>query len=234
MGILISIVSCHKFRERADALRRTWVPRVPEGITVKFFVGGGEAERPDEIVLDCPDDYPSFRLKVQRMFAWAVAHGFQHIFKTDDDVYVIPDKLIKSMPRFHYAGRVRAPSGENDAPRIYGPTESNFCSGFGYWLSRDAANLVAQAPDNGDWAEDRFTGNALFRHGIRPWNDPTVMLWPPLYGHFCHAPNPSCTACRQQYATASVICPYARPDVIEKLDRSWLEIGFIPTNIPEE
>lgn len=234
MSFLIAVVTCHqeKFKARADVARRTWVPRAAGLFDVKFFLGsGGEGEpREDEVWLDCPDDYKNLRLKTQHVFRWAADHAYSFVFKTDDDVYIIPERLNKSFMARDYSGRVRGPSQENEAPKIYGRGETNFCSGFGYWLSQNAARVVAEAPDNGDWAEDRFTGNILAKAGIRPVHDDTMLLWPPLQGHICHNSNQRCGACVQQYAHVSVLCPYARPEVIEQLHNEYLRTGgFIPT-----
>jgi|SRR5579859_7164056 len=230
MHPLIAVITCGKFRERAYAQRRTWV-KDAHGFDVRFFLGqGNEAAYDDEVLLDCPDDYKSLRLKTQLMFRWAADAGYQQILKTDDDVLVIPERLRHAFCGDDYRGRVRGPSQENDAPRIYGAKETHFCSGFGYILSQRAARIVAEAPDNGDWAEDRFAGNALVRAGIVPVHDIRFLLWPPLGGHACGVPNVNCGACRAQYAYAAVICPYARPNVPEILYGFYKNHGgFIPT-----
>lgn len=233
--ILVAVVTCHRFRARAQLLKDTWIPDVRDA-DVRFFFGRGAVDEPfpDEVRLDVDDDYHSLRRKVQLVFGWAAEQGYDHVFKTDDDVYVIPERLMRDFKGVAYQGRVRGPSRENDAPRIYGPSEAAFCSGFGYWLSRHAAQIVANAPDNGDWAEDRFVGNALARAGIRGLRDPNFKLWPPTMwgdsgGHVCHRANPKCSACQLMYGQASVICPHQRPDAIPFIHRHFRESAFIPT-----
>lgn len=201
---------------------------------VCYFFGHGPldfdgVQWPEEVRLDVPDDYEHFRPKVQAMFRWAVDQGYDFVFKTDDDVLVIPQRLFSGFTHHDYAGRVRGPSQENVAPQIYGRAEAPFCSGFGYWLSNRAARIVANAPDNGDWAEDRFAGQALFRAGINPYFNRGFLLWPPLSGHFCSKPNRDCAACWAQYRAAAVICPYARPEAVATLHGFYKESGFIPT-----
>lgn len=232
MRLLIAIASCGKFRARVQALRDTWIPAVKD-MDVRVFLGHHAEPGQDEVQLDVPDDYKHLRHKVQAMFRWAVDQGYDAVFKTDDDVLVLPDRLLSGFIRYDYVGRVRGPSRENDAPRIYGAAESNFCSGFGYWCSRRAAEIVANAPENSDWAEDRFSGNALARAGIKATNDPAMLLWPPLVGHYCSAPNEKCSSCLAQYAIASVICPHRRPETIPVLWKWYLEKGFIPTELPK-
>ena len=60
MRILIAVVTCHKFRSRADAQRNTWVKDM-HGAALRFFYGGGEAEGADEVILPVGDDYRSSR-----------------------------------------------------------------------------------------------------------------------------------------------------------------------------
>ena len=229
MRRLIAITSCQKFRDRIGILRATWLPEVRDA-DVRIFMGqGAEARDPEDVLLDVPDDYEHLRHKVQAAFAWSVEHGYDYTLKVDDDVLVLPDRLKNCFCERDYVGRVRGPSRENIAPRIYGNSETNFCSGFGYVLSRRAAEIVAASPDNGDWAEDRYVGNMLARKGIRATNDATVLLWPPLSGHFCHVPNGNCKSCIAQYAAASILCPHRRPEVIPVLWKSYKETGFVPT-----
>jgi hypothetical protein len=221
--LLIAVITCHRFKDRADVLRRTWVKDV-KGADVRFFLGhGGVGDVPeDEVWVNAPDDYKSLRHKTQMAFKWAVYKDYDFIFKTDDDVYVIPERLLNNFTGHDYSGRVRAPSCENDAPRIYGPKETMFCSGFGYWLSQRAAKVVAYAPDNGDWAEDRYVGNQLIPGGIKPEHDKEFKLWPPLMGHVCSAPLGTCPACLLQYSQASV----------EAMHNIFKATGNIPVRLP--
>ena len=51
-------------------------------------------------------------------------------------------------------------------------------SGFGYWLSRRAMEVVAKARHNGDWAEDRWVANVLANAGIYGMNDGLTYVAP--------------------------------------------------------
>ena len=225
-------MSCLKFRKRADTLRSTWVTDIGDRAEVFFFLGNTHSFdlRNDEVSLNVPDDYPHLRHKVQAMCHWAVKEGYELILKCDDDVYLIADRLF-TLKYYDYSGRMRHPSREQGGPEIYGPKESFYCSGFAYWLSRRSAAIVASAPDNGDWAEDRFVGNALAKYGIFPVHDTRFQLWPSSYGerHVCTRPNPNCEACRQVFGSAIVLCPHEKQEAILHLHRWWHETGFIPT-----
>lgn len=158
MRVLIAVVTCHKFRDRADAQRATWAPEVT-GADVRFFLGrGGPAQRADEVILDVDDNYHHLPAKVQAVYAWALAQDYDYVFKCDDDIFIAPRRLLASGFEYHdYVGRLRGPSGNFPYP---------YASGFSYWLSRKAMETVLTAtPD--DIAEDRFVGNTLGRAGIQ-------------------------------------------------------------------
>ncbi len=161
--ILIAVTSCHPFRDRADAVRATWGAEV-EGADIRYFLGRGETERPDEIILDCLDGYHYLSQKTQLIRRWALAHGYDYMWKVDDDCYLRPERLLAAKHDAHYVGRLRGPSGNYPGP---------YCSGFCYGLSRKALELIAPLdwPMNDDFSEDRWTGNKLLGLGISPHNE---------------------------------------------------------------
>jgi hypothetical protein len=90
MKILVAVVTCHKFRSRADAQRETWIKDM-RGADLRFFLGeGGDAERPDEVILPVRDDYRSLPQKCKLVFQWALDNGYDWCVKIDDDVYLRP------------------------------------------------------------------------------------------------------------------------------------------------
>jgi hypothetical protein len=162
MKTLIAVTTCHAFRNRADAVRETWGAEVA-GADTRYFLGSGTAQRPDEVILPCPDGYHHLSLKTQLIRRWALEHGYDYLWKVDDDTYVRPERLLDRGVA-HYVGRLRGPSGNYTAP---------YCSGFCYGLSRQALELLAPLdwPSNDDFSEDRWTGNKLLGFGIRPHNE---------------------------------------------------------------
>lgn len=163
---LIGVVTCHAFREKADAQRKTWVPEAT--CDVRFFIGGGQAQRDDEVVLDVPDDYEGLPAKVKAMCAWALANGYDMLFRVDDDVYVRPDRLIEAMPEgIDYCGRVR---GASDMMHPW-----PYCSGFSYWLSDFAMRAIVSSALT-DVAEDRLTGQVMMQAGIEPIHDDRYVI----------------------------------------------------------
>ena len=159
MKILLAIKTCHKYRHRADAQRQTWVPEV-QGADVRFFLGEarGYVPKDDEEVLSVDDGYLALPAKAKATFEWALNAGYDFLFHCDDDTYVRPERLLQSgFAAYDYVGRLRGPSGIWPAP---------YCSGFGYWLSRRAMQVVVGQPLTEDTADDRHIGNVLIKAGL--------------------------------------------------------------------
>lgn len=167
MKILIAVTTCHIFRARADACRRTWAEfdqhrLLDHTVDVKFFLGKleGYAPKNDEVVLDCPDGYHYLTQKTQLLRKYAIENGYDYLWKVDDDTYVRPERLIPvSGP--DYIGRLRGPSGLFPSP---------YCSGFCYGLSRRSLEILTAAEwkEGDDICEDRWTANKLLPAGVTP------------------------------------------------------------------
>jgi hypothetical protein len=172
MRILLAIKTCHRYAARAQAQRETWIPRlaaaVPPGWTVdlRFFLGR-PAERPgrlpraiaaDEVWMDCDDSYAGLTEKFRKICRWALAREYDYLFSCDDDVYLVPERLLAGWRAVDYAGRWRGPSGGFPAP---------YASGFATWLSRAAIEILAEAPSENHRRDDRWIGNVLWMAGIR-------------------------------------------------------------------
>ncbi len=151
MKLLVAVLTCQQNLARANAQRLTWAKN--PACDVRFFLGARGLDRepgPDEVFLDVDDTYEALPLKLKLALSWSHAHGYTHTAKTDDDVFLATDRLIKSgCDAFDYWGRVRGASGGYMAP---------YCSGFLYVLSAKAAVVIMNATHNGDLAEDRFVG----------------------------------------------------------------------------
>ena len=163
---LIAIPTCHPCADRARMQRETWVNDNTGWADVRFFCGRGAQREPlpDEVFLDCRDDYEGLPEKVRAVHAWSLGHGYEHTFKCDDDTFLYLDALEKSGYQSHdYAGKERAASGGYPAAYASG--------GPGYWLSAKASRIVADSPLTDDWAEDRWVANTLLGRGIACHSD---------------------------------------------------------------
>lgn len=149
--ILIAVVTCHKRRINADSQRATWASST-KNADVRFFVGNGIGG--DGIQLDVADDYYSLPHKVRAVYSWALQNNYDYVFKTDDDVYIEPTRLLHSRSNHDYIGRPSC-----------GPSKIPYASGFSYWVSKHAMKVLVETPID-DWAEDRWVGKSLFSAGI--------------------------------------------------------------------
>ena len=146
---LIAIQSCHADRSLAQVQRETWLAGIEKfPIDYRFFLGRPiDSELlPDEIALDCPDDYYSLPFKTQATLKWALEHAYTHIYKCDTDTYVDVGRLLASGFEQH------SYTGYFAKGYIHG--------GPGYWTDAKAAQLIVAATPTG-WAEDVFVWSIL-------------------------------------------------------------------------
>lgn len=139
MKPLIAIPSCHAFGAARAACKATWIKKWGHLADIRFFIGTPRRRNTkDTIYLDVPDDYDGLPLKVKTIHQWALANGYSHIFKCDDDTFVhIPRLLASGFQREHYVGTRRA----------YFFAQG----GAGYWLSAEAMRIL-QKFSNQEWA----------------------------------------------------------------------------------
>jgi hypothetical protein len=182
MNPVIIVTSCHRDVEngRQQAQRDTCFsnPSIP----YKFMLGHGNVQQnEDEIIFDVPDGYGG-SWKTREGCRWALDSGYDFIFKADIDVYCFTDRLLKSgFEKFDYVGRFVddqqpdwiVPVGQHGSVELRGNHVR--ASGFGYWLSKRAAEELVNAeptPDSKEWVfEDWVTGKVLSQTGITGTHD---------------------------------------------------------------
>jgi hypothetical protein len=183
--LLIAVKSCRADLDRGchNVIRATWGQQFRGRAIVRFFVGhtadkyfmahpGAKARtlQSDEVEIDAADDYDSLPHKTRAICHWATGKNIENIFLCDNDTYVYPQKLLTcGYNRYDYAGKISKPLGETfayDAVDRRGvTTHMENCypwasGGYGYFLSRDAAFLIADSYPKG-WAEDLWVGQVL-------------------------------------------------------------------------
>lgn len=177
--LAICVKSCHRDLEAGfhDAIRGTWGKDAKAaGIEVFFFMGEDPTQQstrrswrygPGEIVLDCDDSYEALPYKTRRIAQWAGGKMFTNLFLCDVDTFVWPRKLLNTgFESFDYLGQflVGEPGGApfrySDEHGVYDEFRGWASGGFGYFLSKRAASIVAGTTPN-VWAEDAFVGQAL-------------------------------------------------------------------------
>ena len=163
MKLLMGVKGCWRDNGNGyhQAMRDTWVRDVPAAADIKFFMGAGAGHSyPDEVVLDCSDDYMSLPHKTRAILRWSLDRGYDFTFLCDSDTYVIPDRLLTSgFEDYDLVGLFNGAIGVPNA------TEGRYWAwisgGNGFWLSRRASEVIVNRQYDGDWAEDRFVGQSL-------------------------------------------------------------------------
>lgn len=177
MKVLMAVIS-HAGSKMRSTVRETWMPKV-SGADAMFFIGRDyKGSETDVVTLDCNDGYAGLIEKVRAVARWAFDHGYDFFMKIDDDVVVLPEKLLSSdFYDYDFVG-----SDNGDMPRTYchcGKTECRQLTGkyltpwgFHYVVSRKGMELLynAELPSHG--ANDEcWVGHVLGEQGILMHND---------------------------------------------------------------
>lgn len=170
--ILIAVVNCHARPIPRQMLRDTWVPRVPQGVDLRFFLGPSLSEPlADEVYLQCDDSYFGLPSKVQGIFRWALEHGYEYCLKLDEDCILFPELWAKGFLRVDFSGPKNI-----SQPGYLCPW------GYAYVCSRKAMECVVKEPLPLTSNNDEFwVTNALAKYGIGLQHDPRYCLHKPTY-----------------------------------------------------
>jgi hypothetical protein len=183
--LLIAVKSCRQDLDRGyhDAIRATWGQALRGRAIVRFFIGHTATDyfmahpradartlQSDEVEIDAADDYHSLPFKTRAICSWATTKNISHVFLCDTDTYVNAGKLLScGYERYDYTGKISRPLGVTfpyDAVDRSGVSHRiDNChpwasGGFGYFLSKSAASLIADTYPKG-WAEDLWVGQVL-------------------------------------------------------------------------
>lgn len=93
--VIISVVSCCRYKSKRDAIRATWKKDLPDDVKCLFYVGSGSCEDSSDLVqLPYADDYNNVPGKQLLFYEWLIANeNFEWVFQVDDDTYVAPDRV---------------------------------------------------------------------------------------------------------------------------------------------
>ena len=161
LRILIGIPYYEGHAALLEACNQTWAKEKYRKIgdwllQIQFFDGK---------LLGVADGYLDLPIKVQAICKWALERKYDFLFKADVDTFIWIDRLMASGFEQHDY------SGWTSEWKM--PAETNYCSGgAGYWLSKKAMKIVAEAALTKDTAEDRWVGRVLFDAGIKLHRNP--------------------------------------------------------------
>ena len=172
---IVLITSCWGDEQKLcnELIRRTWTQNraLPYRIVM-----GGEKRPPleDEMLVNSPDDYKNLSYKRRESIRQALSDGYTHLFCAYRDTYINVGRLLNSdYSRADYIGHVCRASWPK------GWLSYAFCDGgAGFWLSAEAARIVASAPIESDAEhsgasqyDDGWIGRTLTKAGILPIDD---------------------------------------------------------------
>lgn len=172
MRTLIAIVNAQHRKEWRDAIRTTWLCKVPsDKADAFFFVGRGEGIEDTEgvVQLECSDKYEHLPEKIKTIAKWALEHGYTHMLKCDDDVVLRPQDFLSSgYDKYDYTGRSNRPESPYAIP-----------CGFNYCLSARSMEIVSTAllPPDGSNDDEKWVAYHLSLKDIKLQDDKRYFLW---------------------------------------------------------
>jgi hypothetical protein len=148
--ILIAITSAHANADRRRVIRETWLRELPPEVSPVFVLGQGP-ELPENDLLHLP--VPDSRGALPRRTSAFIKHAlcsmsFDFLFKCEDDTFVVPKRLQAfATSNLDFVGSTRSFSRAGTIPE-----------GAGIWLSRRAAEILAQTlpplwGQDGEWIQ---------------------------------------------------------------------------------
>lgn len=174
MKILIAIESCVKNRHLHQAMVDTWLGDL--AFDFKFFIGGiSEPQGDHEVWVPCLDTYEGLVAKTKGICRWADTQGYDYLFKCDTDTVVHPSRLICSLKSaVDYLGGFNEDVFPSELRHFFPAMDRiQFASGgAGYWLSRQAMQIVGKGLATLSPAEDVYVASQLFLESITPvWHE---------------------------------------------------------------
>src|SRR6476469_10032116 len=174
MRIMIGALSCWQYQERRERCARTWMREadtlngtspgeLPEPLHTivrsVFLIGSPGLDMPAlagrNLLLPGPSDYRSLPQRTRAFCQWAIARDdWDYLFKCDDDTYVAISRLIRYPLAADYIGAEWTPGVRYAS------------GGAGYFLSRRAAEVVAEHLTQMEGPEDVYVRDALASQGI--------------------------------------------------------------------
>jgi hypothetical protein len=176
--LLIAICS-HRGSTLRELCSAGWIKRWGSHPDISWFFYTGNDYISSQTVpgatsLDCYDDYDRLPGKTKAMCNYALSnYNFEWLFKCDDDTWVNPERLLKSInPEYDYMGddhgyRCNLYYKNNMHPYGHG--------GSGYVLSRRAARIVGSTLNREQrGCEDLIVGLILTQNGIALLDEPRL------------------------------------------------------------
>lgn len=167
--VIISVLSSEysPYDLLEESIRNTWLNLNKYSVPVFFYYGNGDDNKiiGDKIYLNVPEDMGTVTQKTLLMYELLYNNfDFDFIYRTNSSSYVDIDLLYENLetvkPENFYSGVKAHCSGVD------------FCSGSGYFLSRDLVKFIVENKDRCDinMIDDMSVGKILTSNGVIPIN----------------------------------------------------------------
>lgn len=172
--VLIAVISYSydAIRGSHQAIRETWGKDVGSA-DLRFFMPQVEyVLQRDEVFVDVPGDYDHISQEVQEILRWSISKDYDFTFLCCNDLFCIPNKLFScGFELYDYSGIFYPPNiyigttftfdcNQTPFPNTY----SWVNGGFGWFMSRKAAELVVFVESKYKSAGDIYIGQVLGPH----------------------------------------------------------------------
>ena len=185
MKLLIAVLSCWlcELNGDNDSVRDTWLKDVPSDVDWRFFHGTGESRYPGSNrkvsiadirsikagteILKSPEAYEHLIERAQELYTWALYLDYDFVFKCYPDTYVdVPALLSSGFEKHDHFGHIHTADGTARGDGTF--FKHGFLGGGeGYWLSRRACEIIANATPNPEpVGEDLWVGEVLGAAGV--------------------------------------------------------------------
>jgi len=161
MKILILVLSSVNDIQ-IEPIKQTWASyKLPE-IDIFFYYGKNDLKNTDrDIYLDVMEKYENMGYKTLKMFEYIKDFEYDYVFRTNTSSYVNQEKLLEFLsdkPRDNFYCGIKGYCG------IY------FCSGCGYFLSKNLVNMILENKNNWnhDLVDDVALGKLFLNLNIHP------------------------------------------------------------------
>ena len=92
MKLLTAIISCHAHRHKRDAVRDTWLKRLPGEHF--FYTGIGDTVLEPDVLQFPFEDVRGAAHRTHAAFKYALErYAFDWLFRVDDDTFVVPERI---------------------------------------------------------------------------------------------------------------------------------------------
>lgn len=215
MKIIVGVLTKSEMTQRRRACEDTWFCRLRQAnnVTALFLTGMNEMDgsyvEGDTLLLASRDDYMALAYKTKAFCQWAMTQEFDYLFKCDDDTFIATDRFLEYQPEGDYIG---VDPCDHINPKFAS-------GGAGYWLSRRAAQIVADMDVKAicsrekckPCSEDLVVYHALMEKGIKFVQDKRFQAWNQPHRH-PHAANEIIT------------CHYIKPEEMCRMDQKMQDI----------